>query len=112
LARLGTADPVNLGIFADTKAWADVVRGPITPAIEEPAFLTEAIGEIPSQPWTEATWKVWTGALSAWSDRKGGALFHPLKLALTAQDKGPEMAKLLPSIGGARAKARLEGKRA
>ena len=39
--------------------------------------------------------------------RKGRALFHPLRLALTAQEKGPEMAKLLPLIGRAKADARL-----
>jgi glutamyl-tRNA synthetase len=36
-------------------------------------------------------------------------LFHPLRLALTGQDKGPEMAKLLPLIGKTRAEARLRG---
>jgi glutamyl-tRNA synthetase len=35
-----------------------------------------------------------------------------LRLALTAQDNGPEMARLLPLIGRAKARARLEGEAA
>ena len=41
-------------------------------------------------------------AVSAATQRKGRALFHPLRLALTARETGPEMAKLLPLIGRAR----------
>lgn len=40
------------------------------------------------------------------------ALFHPLRLALTARETGPEMAKLLPLLGRAKAPARLSGQRA
>ncbi|WP_428674870.1 glutamate--tRNA ligase [Reyranella sp.] len=102
----------NLTTLSDTTIWADVVRGPITPRIEEPAFLSDAAKALPSEPWTDATWKAWTSALSAASGRKGRALFHPLRLALTAQDNGPEMARLLPLIGRAKARARLEGEAA
>ena len=102
----------NLTRLADTAIWADVVRGPIAPRIEEPAFLADAVKALPSEPWTDTTWKSWTSALSAASGRKGRALFHPLRLALTAQDNGPEMARLLPLIGRAKARARLEGEAA
>ena len=67
---------------------------------------------LPSEPWTEQTWKAWTTALSVASGRKGRALFHPLRLALTARENGPEMARLLPLIGRAKAVARLAGKAA
>jgi glutamyl/glutaminyl-tRNA synthetase len=36
-------------------------------------------------------------------------LFHPPRLALTARETGPEMAKLLPLIGRAKVAARLTG---
>jgi len=39
-------------------------------------------------------------------------LFHPLRRALTGQENGPEMAKLLPLIGRGRAEARLKGRTA
>ena len=102
----------NLAKMADARVWVDVVRGPIAPRIEEPVFLADAAKALPPEPWTDTTWKAWTSALSAASGRKGRALFHPLRLALTAQDNGPEMARLLPLIGCARAKARLAGEAA
>ncbi|MBZ0139058.1 MAG: glutamate--tRNA ligase, partial [Pseudorhodoplanes sp.] len=43
---------------------------------------------------------------------KGRALFHPLRMALTGRDSGPEMARLLPLIGPEKAKKRLAGQTA
>jgi len=98
----------NLAKLDDAKAWAAIVRGTIAPVVEDAAFLVEAASKLPSEPWDETTWKNWTSTLG----RKGKALFHPLRLALTAQEKGPEMAKLLPLIGRAKAAARLNGQTA
>jgi glutamyl-tRNA synthetase len=36
-------------------------------------------------------------------------LFHPLRLALTGEQSGPELAALLPLIGRAKALLRLVG---
>ena len=43
---------------------------------------------------------------------KGRALFHPLRLALTGLERGPELKDLLPLIGHKKATARLAGKAA
>jgi glutamyl-tRNA synthetase len=102
----------NLATLADVADWAAVVRGPITPQLEDVAFLAEAAASLPVEPWDEAMWKTWTSALATASGRKGRPLFHPLRLALTAREKGPEMAKLLPLIGRAKAAARLRGQAA
>jgi glutamyl-tRNA synthetase len=55
------------------------------------------------------TWDVWIAALKVASGRKGRALFHPLRLALTAREDGPELKLLLPLLGRAKAEARLRG---
>ncbi|MPZ34602.1 MAG: glutamate--tRNA ligase [Rhodospirillales bacterium] len=102
----------NLTTLADALAWAEVVDGSLVPVLEDPIFLEEAAARLPSEPWGETTWKEWTAAVSAATQRKGRALFHPLRLALTARETGPEMAKLLPLIGRAKAAARLSGMRA
>jgi len=102
----------NLTTLADALAWAEIVDGSLVPVLEDPIFLEEAAARLPPEPWGEATWKEWTGAVSAATQRKGRALFHPLRLALTARETGPEMAKLLPLIGRAKAAARLSGMRA
>jgi glutamyl-tRNA synthetase len=47
--------------------------------------------------------------VKAATSRKGKALFHPLRLALTGEETGPELSALLPLIGHAKAAARLIG---
>jgi glutamyl-tRNA synthetase len=71
----------NLTKLADASIWSTVVRGPIAPLIEEEGFLADAAKALPAEPWTEATWKTWTGAVSAASGCKGRGLFHPPRLA-------------------------------
>jgi glutamyl-tRNA synthetase len=98
----------NLQALADVARWQQVVAGPVAPVIEDAPFLSEAADKLPAEPWDDTTWKSWTAGLG----RKGRALFHSLRLALTAQETGPEMAKLLPLIGRVRAEARLRGQAA
>ncbi len=102
----------NLASFADAGEWWKVVDGPLTPVIEDADFSAQAAAALPAEPWTQATWKSWTSAVAASSGRKGKGLFHPLRLALTARENGPEMQNLLPLIGRARAEKRLRGETA
>jgi glutamyl-tRNA synthetase len=97
----------NLSRLADARDWWAVVHEPIAPCLEEPAFLEQAIACLPPEPWNETTWGLWTSALKAASGRKGRALYHPLRLALTGREAGPEFAALLPLIGRVRALDRL-----
>lgn len=99
----------NLNLFADIKEWARLITGPVTSAAEadDAAFLKTAAEMLPAEPWNEATWGEWTGALKADTGRKGRALFMPLRLALTGRQDGPELKTLLPLIGHKACLARL-----
>ena len=97
----------NLGTFRDVVDWWRVVAGDIVPVIEDADFCRAAAGLLPAEPWDEGVWGAWTNAVKVATGRKGKALFHPLRLALTGQEQGPELAKLLPLIGHARSLARL-----
>ena len=77
--------------------------------IEDAALAARAAELLPPEPWDETTWSAWTGAVTAATGAKGRGLFHPLRLALTGREHGPELKKLLPLIGRARALARLHG---
>jgi glutamyl-tRNA synthetase len=111
-APLWEAIRPNLGKLSDAAALAALVRGPVTPVIEDAALTARAAALLPPEPWDEATWPAWTKAVAAATGAKGRALYHPLRLALTGRGDGPELKKLLPLIGRARALARLEGKTA
>jgi glutamyl-tRNA synthetase len=102
----------NLTKVRDAAEWARVVRGPVTPVIEDRDFIEAAAGVLPEGSWDTATWKTWTEAVKAATGLKGKALFMPLRLALTGLDHGPELAALLPLIGPERARARLSGQAA
>jgi glutamyl-tRNA synthetase len=99
----------NIGKLAEAAEWWGVVAGAVTGPREDEALLAAAAVILPPEPWDGATWKAWTGEISAKTGTKGRGLFHPLRLALTGRDKGPEMAALLPLIGRARVLARLTG---
>ena len=119
LAAAGIAGPdagafwnavrANLARFEDVTLWRRVVDGPIAPVVEDADFLAQALALLPPEPWDETTWSLWTAAVKAKTGRKGRALFHPLRLALTGQEAGPELARLLPLIGRVRSSARLSG---
>ena len=72
-----------------------------------PALAAKAAALLPPEPWDEETWGAWTKAVAAETGAKGRGLFHPLRLALTGRGDGPELKKLLPLIGRAKALARL-----
>jgi glutamyl-tRNA synthetase len=99
----------NVEILADTKTWVEIVRNRISPVVapEDRGFITEAARLLPPEPWDGTTWKSWTDAVKAATDRKGKNLFMPLRLALTGRDHGPELATLLPLIGRQKTLERL-----
>jgi glutamyl-tRNA synthetase len=99
----------NISTFAETRQWADVIQNDpkAAPSAEDTEFLAEAVNQLPPEPWDASTWKSWTEALKAKTDRKGKALFMPLRRALTGLDHGPELAALLPLMGRQRVLERL-----
>lgn len=118
LAALGLADATpafwetvkaNLTSLPEVKEWWGVVTGPVVPVIEDSGFTQAAAELLPPEPWDQTTWSVLTAAVKTATGRKGRELFHPLRLALTGRENGPELKNLLPLIGRERALKRLGG---
>ncbi len=99
----------NIATVAEATDWWAVVEGPVTAmvAAEDRDFLGMAADAAERIDWSAAPWASLVGLLKADSDRKGKALFLPLRQAITGRDHGPEMAALLPLIGRDRVVARL-----
>ncbi len=99
----------NIERLSDSVTWENIVTNGIKPVIapDDRAFVNAARSLLPDDPWDETTWKRWTDAVKARTDRKGRGLFMPLRLALTGLDHGPELAHLLPLIGREKALERL-----
>jgi glutamyl-tRNA synthetase len=60
----------------------------------------------------ETLWPVWTNAVKEATGAKGKALFMPLRMIITGQSHGPDMATLAPMIGRERIVKRLKGETA
>ena len=97
----------NLTVLSDAALWWGVVAGEIVAVAESPQVLAKALELLPAEPWDETTFGAWTAAIRQATGVKGRELFHPLRLALTGQEAGPEMKALLPLIGRERVAARL-----
>ena len=83
----------------------------LTPVIEDASFAEAALNLLP-QTIDASAWSAWTGAVKAETGAKGKALFMPLRLALTGQPHGPDMAALAPLIGRETIVRRLKGETA
>jgi glutamyl-tRNA synthetase len=97
----------NLETVGQGADWWQVVTGPIEPPAlddETRAYLGEAARRL---AWNDDPWGALTAALKQATGRKGKALFHPWRLALSGSVSGPDMLALLPLIGEAEARRRL-----
>ena len=104
----------NLERLSDAALWKGVTEGTVEPVIaeEDRAFCAAAAEHVPGGPLTPDDWKPFVDAVKEETARKGKGLFMPLRLALTGQGRGPEMADLFALIGAAKAAARLRGEAA
>jgi glutamyl-tRNA synthetase len=99
----------KLDLLREARGWWDVVAGTIVPPVINGArdLLLAAGSLLPPEPWDNTVWATWIGALERATGCSGEALLRPLRLALTGEDSGPELADLLPLIGRPRAASRL-----
>jgi glutamyl-tRNA synthetase len=121
-AWLGSNDPMdfvelfrhNIVLPADASAWRSVIQGDLAPlgaeeqriiAAAGPQFFAAA-GEAFAQ--SNCDVKVLARILKERTGRKGAELFMPLRVALTGQAHGPELAPLLKLIPPQIAQRRLE----
>jgi glutamyl-tRNA synthetase len=114
-AEIGAADweliRLNLERARDAHDWVAVLHGDVDPPElnhDERMLVREAASVAATLDWSAVPWRALTEALKQATGRKGRELFHPLRLALTGRESGPEMARLVELIGQDRTIRRLE----
>jgi glutamyl-tRNA synthetase len=104
----------NIVLPADAAPWAAVVHGDLPPLGPEerrvvadagPGFFSAAVAAFDQ---SGADLKEMTKILKERTGRKGADLFMPLRVALTGQAHGPELAALLQLMTPGTARLRLE----
>ena len=101
----------NLERISDFGDWFAVLHGEIDPpelSHEERLLVKDGAAIAEKLDWAAEPWRMLTSELKEASGKKGRELFHPLRLALTGRESGPEMAGLVARMGQERALRRLE----
>jgi glutamyl-tRNA synthetase len=101
----------NLERLSDFAGWFAVLHGDVDPpelAHDERLMVKDAAAAAEKLDWAAEPWRALTEEMKQASGWKGRELFHPLRLALTGRDSGPEMAGLVAAMGRERAVRRLE----
>lgn len=102
----------NLEVAKDVLTWDNICNKEITPVIEDADFTTKASKLLPNGEFDVETFGAWINEVKSATGRKGKDLFHPIRMALTAEANGPELKTLLPLIGYNKAYKRLRGETA
>jgi glutamyl-tRNA synthetase len=101
----------NLERLSDFAGWFEVLHGEVDPpelSHEERLFVKDAATTAEKLEWSGEAWRDLTNELKSSTGKKGRELFHPLRLALTGRESGPEMAGIVARMGKERAVRRLE----
>ncbi|HET6467578.1 MAG TPA: glutamate--tRNA ligase [Geminicoccaceae bacterium] len=98
----------SLDRLDDFPHWWRIIHEPIRPVIEDETHCRLAADLLPDPPDFDA----WVPALREATGRKGRALFHPLRLALTGRERGPELRHLLALLPRETVVRRLRGETA
>lgn len=96
----------GIDLLREARGWWDVVTGSIVPPVIEghEPLLRTAETLLPEEPWQPDTWSRW---LAAVTQATGEDAEPMLRLALTGEEDGPDLAPLLPLIGRTRAALRM-----
>jgi glutamyl-tRNA synthetase len=98
----------HIDLLTEARHWWNVVSGTIFPPIPAGAarLVHAARAALPEEPWSETTWATWLALIPEHASADNQT---QLRLILTGEEQGPELAALLPLIGRSRVLERLRG---
>jgi nondiscriminating glutamyl-tRNA synthetase len=104
----------NVVLPADAAPWAAAVYGQLAPLSAESRGIVTAAGApffaaaVQAYEQAPGDWKAMTAVLKQSTGKSGAGLFMPLRIALTGQSHGPELAPLLKLMPAELARQRLQ----
>ena len=100
----------NIQNLEELELWWNIIYGNIEPIYNDENFINTAVETLPDGNFDKNTWTNWTSILMKETGRKGKELYNPIRLCLTGQNKGPEMATLIFLMGREKVLERLSNK--
>ena len=98
----------NLNDISQLMDWYKICKQEVAHVSEDEEYLKIAASLFPEGNIDHNTFKIWMNDVAQSTGRKGKSLFHPIRLALTGSDSGPELQHLLPFIGREKILYRLQ----
>ncbi|MCQ2914853.1 MAG: glutamate--tRNA ligase [Alphaproteobacteria bacterium] len=101
----------NLAKVDDVELWSDICNNDHVYKLDDAdrEFVRQTVDLLPQGEFDENSFSTWTSKIKEQTGKKGKDLFHPLRLALTGLEQGPELKMLLPLMGREKVVARLKG---
>ena len=96
----------NINTLNEIDFWYEIFYGDISKCIEniDRNYLKQMLETLSST----ADFDSWISLLKKVSGKKGRDLFHPIRMILTNQEKGPELRKIFELLGYEKVKKRIE----
>lgn len=96
----------NINKLSEVSFWDDVFHGKMKMSTEklDDTFLKQMLDTLPSG----ADFDQWISKLKEISGKKGRDLFHPIRIALTDLENGPELKKIVQFLGYDAIKERIK----
>ena len=111
-AEVWEAVKSNCAMLKQAVEWQQRLTMPLTMPLNVEAvdadWLAVAAKRLPEGDLTGDAWRVWSEAVVADTGLAKKQVYQTLRLALTGETRGPEMAKLLPILGRGRILRRLQ----
>ncbi|MDR0968819.1 MAG: glutamate--tRNA ligase, partial [Holosporaceae bacterium] len=94
----------NLHSIKEAAFWDDILFNKINVIKEDEKFVGQMLETLKNP----VDFDLWISDLKQISGKKGRDLFHPIRVALTGLENGPELAKIVGLMGYDRIKSRVE----
>lgn len=99
----------NISNYTQIKTWLKILSGDFKAKLnEDDVNYISAIIDLVPDKLTSDNFKSFVMAITNKTARKGRELFHPLRIALTNEENGPELSKIVDILGSQKIKKRLE----
>ena len=90
--------------ISEVKKWLEILNNNSLRFIEnvdlnDKEYLKEALDLLKKSEFDENTWSDWSKSIKEKTGRSGRSMIHPIRLALTGMDNGPEISKLIIALG-------------
>ncbi len=100
----------NIERIEDVMKWWRICKEDIKTKVLDKELIKIAREQLPQEEFNFKTWDIWMNNIKKNTSKRGKELLLPIRIALTGEDKGPELRNLLPIINKELVLKRLENR--